>query len=180
MMIYAMVFNSSQRKALQALVYFAGENIYPDFDSESDREYIRICDQCALKLLSNTLRIVGLIQISTGILTSFSMLAFIMNNEIQLSLPVLFPFTNLESLNGLIINIFNQIFIGFMGITGNIGIEIPTCIIKNAVLVIRATICYSIDELSEKIEQSEGYSKACIDIHFRNILIQAQDLDRLV
>lgn len=180
MMIYAMIFRQPQRKKFQALIHFAGEKIYPDFRTESSSKYIRICDQCALKLLSNTVQIVGLIQASTFVLTSFSMLALIIDNEIQLSLPVLFPFTDLESVNGLLINMLNQAFIGFLVIVGNISIEIPTCMLKNSVWVIGATISHAIDEMTERIEKPETFSKFCIDLYFRNILIQAQDLDRYV
>lgn len=179
-MVYAIVFSPSQRKQFQSLAYFAGEKIYPGIRTESSSEYIRICDQSALQLLSNTVKIVGLIQISTAIVTSFSMLAFIIDDEIQLSVPVLFPFTDLESVNGLMINILNQVFLGFLAFVGTMGVEILTCILKNCILVISATISHAIDEITKKIEKPETCSKLCIDRYFRNILIQAQDLDRYV
>lgn len=179
-MVYASVFDSSQRKETQSLVYFAGEKIYPDFTGECSRRYMEICDQSALKLLSDTLKTVGMIFASNSILLIFLILAFIHNNEIELPIPVIFPFTDLESVNGLVINLLNQSFMAFMVVAGNIGIAIPTCMLNNSVWIVTVTICHAIDELTEILNGLASDSKTGIDYCFRNILIQVQDLDRYV
>lgn len=123
---------------------------------------------------------VGMILTSNAIFVTFSILAFIMKNEIQLPVPVLFPFTDLGTIGGLTINMANQLSLCFIGLTGNIGIEIPTCMLINSVWITTVTICHAIDEITERLNEPARNTKIAIDYCFRNILIQVQDLDRFV
>lgn len=177
-MVYTTVFNPSEIKELQGIVYFSGENIYPDFNSKCTEKYFRICEQCAIKLFSNAIKVLGSIMVSSAIMPRFAAIAYIMDNDIQLPVPLLFPFTDLESSNGLVINLMHQGFLGFMVVGGNIGIELTSCIVKNTIGTTTAAISYSIDDLIEKFKNPKGNSITYIDGSFRNILIQAQDLDR--
>lgn len=177
-MIYIMIFVPSQREVLQSLIHFTGREIYPDFSARVSRKYLMMCDQRAIKILVNTIQMVGILLFSNTLLLSLSGYAYIIHNEIQLPVPVLFPFTDLESVNGLIINLLNQAFLAFIAFAGLIGIEIATCILKDSIGMSSAAICYSIDEISEKSIGSAAYSRACIDRYFRHILMQSQDLDR--
>lgn len=93
-------------------------------------------------------------------------------------MPILLPFTNLKSMHGIILNILNQMFIVLVGTTGNIGIEIITCLLKDTIKMSTIVICQSIDELSEFIEKSKSDDENYIDYQYRNILIQVQDLNR--
>lgn len=174
-----MILKPKPRNVLRSLVYFS-ERIYPSLNAECSSNYMRICERCALKLLSNTIKIVGIIYFSCNIIPLFSISAYMINGEIQLPVPVIFPFTDLKSRNGMVINFLNQLFIAFMGVFGNIGIEIPTIMLKNTVWVMAAAMCNAIDDLNAKIDEPVHKSKMWVDYCFRNILIQAQDLDRYV
>lgn len=180
MMIYVKTFIPSKRLELQSLVYFSGENVYPDINEGSDRRYVKMCDRNAIKLLFDTMRALGIISISNLVLLMLGMFAYIYKHEIQLPVPVLFPFTDLETINGITINLLNQLFISFTGFAGLVGIEIATCILRDSLLIITASMCFSIDEMSEKIIDSMQNRPIHIDYHFRHILVQAQDFDRWV
>lgn len=167
-------------KMLQSVAFFAGDKIYTEVDLDSDPNYIRICDQCAMKLLKNTATMVGLIIVSCAIYSCFPVYAFIFHNEIQLFCPVLLPFTDLESVNGIILNFINQMFINLIGISASIGIEIATCIVKNNVSAIVVAIGYETSQLSKYIESNVNESSKSIHVQFRNMLIQIQDFDRYI
>lgn len=163
-------------KTFQSLIFFAIEKIYTDINHDSNCNYIRLCDESAIKLLKSTTKTIGIICVSMSLYIFFPIYMFITSNDIQLPIPVLLPFTDIKSIKGMIMNILNQLFIGLIGIAGNVGIEIITCILKNTVWASTVVICHSIDEFSNITVNFE--SKESINCHFRNILIQVQDLHR--
>lgn len=167
------------KKEYQSLALFAGDKIYTNIDEDSNPNYIKVCNESAIKLFKSTSKTIGIVATSMIILLIFPMYAYIFKNDIQLPIPVILPFTDLESKNGLTLNLANQVFMAFMGGTGNIGIEIITCILKNNVWASTVAICHSIDDISESLEcPNVGAMSRVIDLKFRNILIQIQDLDR--
>lgn len=176
-MCYVLVF-PLKKKFYQSLAFFAGEKIYTNINQDSDMGYIRVCNKSAVKLLKSTLIIFGIVATSMIILLIFPTYAIIFKNDIQLPIPVVLPFTDLETRNGLILNMVNQVFMSLIGCTGNIGIEIITCILKNNVWASTGAICYSIDDISNSIQSPAVNLKRSVDLRFRNILVQAQDLDR--
>lgn len=165
----------STTKTFQSLIFFAAEKVYTDIHPESNRNYIRVCDESAIKLMKSTSKTIGIICASISLYIIFPIFMFIVRNDIQFPIPVLLPFTDLESIEGMSINILNQLFIGVIGVAGNIGIEIITHS-KNNVWASTVAICYSVDELSNAMQKIG--SKQTINCHFRNMLIQVQDLDR--
>lgn len=94
--------------------------------------------------------------------------------------PVLLPYTDIDSGTGISINLLNQLFIALVGVTGNIGIEIATCMFKNSIWASTVAIRHSIEEFSNDMETNAKTSKQILDYHFRNILMQTQDYDRYV
>lgn len=170
----------SKKKVYQSLAFFAGDCIYTNAEQDIHPDYISVCNQSAIKLLKSTSTTFGIIASSMIILLIFPMYAYVFKQDIQLPIPVVLPFTDLETKNGITLNLANQVFIALIGGTGNLGIEIITCILKNNVWASTVAICHAIDEISEYIEYPKGDMKRFIDLKFRNILIQVQDLDRYV
>lgn len=173
-----MVMIRSRLRRYQNLYFFASKHIYTDIEEDSDADYIRVCDQSAIKLLTSTMKIMTIVIVSMIMHMMFPTFAYFKYNDIQWPMPVILPFTDPDSVNGLAINLVNQLFIGFTSSIGNIGIEISTCILNNTVWAIIVAIGHSIDELSGSTENPQS-STASNRIHlFRNILIQVQDYDR--
>lgn len=111
----------SKKKAYQSLAFFAGDRIYTHVVTDSDPDYIRVCNQSAIKLFKSTLSILGIVVNSMIILLIFPMYAFVFKNDIQLPIPVVLPFTNHKTKNGITLNVVNQVFMVLIGATGNIG-----------------------------------------------------------
>lgn len=165
-------------KSYQSLLFFADENIYTDLNQGTNLKYISICDRNAIELMKKTTITIGIIIIFMAIYLCFPIFDYFVNNDLQFPVPILLPFTNLKSMHGIILNILNQMFIVLVGTTGNIGIEIITCLLKDTIKMSTIVICQSIDELSEFIEKSKSDDENYIDHQYRNILIQVQDLNR--
>lgn len=171
-----MIIIPSQRRIFHSLLFFAGGNIYKDFYEDCNSNHLNVCNQCAIDLIKNTAKTIGILFFFMGMYVIFPLYALIIHNDLQLSCPIYFPFTNLQTTNGIILNILHQVFINGIGITANIGTEILTCMIRNTIWVCTMLICNSIEELSELLQNSE--SMAClIDLKFRSILIQVQEVD---
>lgn len=175
-MLYMMALDPLKRKILQSLIHFSGEKIYTEVTEDSSRKYIRMCEEKALRLFADAIKTFAIINGSNICILVLCLYAFSVKNEIQLVIPVLFPFTDLESPSGLVINALNQMMLGFMGFMGLIGIEITTCIMKDSLWIMNTGISFAIDVMTKEIQQSS--MQTCVDLHFRNIVIQFQDFDR--
>lgn len=168
----------SSLEQLRSITFFPVVKIFTYANDESNRVYDSICNQCAIKLLKNTMKTLSIVIVSMAIYSMFPVAALLRYNEVQLMIPVLFPFTNLESQIGIIVNMLNQLLTGTMGLTANIGIEVLNCILTNAVWTSAVVVCYSIDELSQVVRNPKQFSVEIIDYHLRNIVTQVQDIDR--
>lgn len=181
MVTYLLVLKTSKRKALQSLLFFVGDNIYPDNRNDNDNpNYIRICDKSTIKLLKTVLTVICMICFICSYYYIIPIAHYILTKEVHLPVPILCPFTNLISTNGILINVVNQMFMCFYGLSGMIGIEIIQLMLKNTVWASTLAICHSIDEFSLAIEHSNVSSTITVHYLFRNILIQVQDVDRYV
>lgn len=178
MMGYTLIFYPSQIKEVQSIIYFSGPKIYAGTNQMSNRKYARMCEQSALKLLSNTIEILMIFLISSSIPAVFSIFILIRDHELNLPIPVLFPFTDLNSISGLTINFINQMFVAIVGMGGNIGTEIIVCLIKNTVWMMAVGMSYAVDEIIEQLTSFSMTLPISVDYSFRNILLQAQDYDR--
>lgn len=161
---------------MQSLIYFGGETIYTDVTPESNPKYIKLCDQGAIRLLKDVSKTLGIISICVGLFSIFPMYTLVCKHELQLPIPIFVPFTDISTLHGIVINISNQVSIALLGLSGNYGIEIGTCILKNSVWAIAMAICHSIDELKDLLAKPKQLRE--IDMEFRNLLIQIMDYDR--
>lgn len=169
----------SNCKRLNALVYFAYDyNIYADTTDESNPTYISISERSANNLFKSVFVTLGMFFISIIIYAIFPIYHLIMHHDIHLLVPVLFPFTDIASVNGILINMVNQLFTASIGISGTFGIEVVVCMLKNSFDAISCAVCYSIDELVTTFNESNPLSNRIVKIHFRNIVIQLEDFDR--
>lgn len=181
------------RKEFRSFAYFVGEKVYPEFDDGCSASYLQVIDESAIKLGTNTMKIVAIIVISMAIYLTFPVVTYIRSKELHLPIPILVPFTDLETKNGIIINLSNQSSIAIMLIVGNIGIEMITCMMKNSVWAITVAICHTMKEITEMAEKREsnpdsttdsnpglssGSTDLEIDYYMRNFSIQVSDLNR--
>lgn len=176
MIIYAKTIIPSEQRMLKSLLFFGGEKIYTKFGPNFDPNYIRTCEKSAIKLLKTTATTLCLLVTCNCVYFIFPMYALLLKHEIQFPLPVFLPFTEFKGTVDILLNVLIQMYMSLFGIVGNIGIEVMTSIIKNTVWATSAAVCYSIDVLSNSIEQRK--SATIIDDELRAISIQVQDYDR--
>lgn len=167
----------SELNKLRCITFFPVEKIYTD-NEKSNRRYIGVCNECAIKLLKSTIKILAIIFASLSIYSIFPLVATIRTDEVQLIMPFLFPATNLDTQTGIVINMLNQIILGLMAMSSNLGIEILNCILSNTVWSSSIVICYSIDEYSHILKRSNKNSNGIDNHRFRNIIIQLHDVHR--
>lgn len=177
-MIYAKIIIPSQKKMLVALSFFAGSKIYTDLDDSYNPEYLRVCNDSALKLMKDTLTTLGLLVACNCLYVTFPIYSMLCKNEIQFPLPIFLPFTEFDGAIDIILNILVQFYISMYGMVGNFGIEIMICIIKNTVWATVVAISYSIDLMVESVETNKSEKTICEE--FRAIIVQVQDYDRQV
>lgn len=178
MYMYFLIMRPSSRKTLQNLILFSGDHIYTDITPESHPDYIRLCDECAVYLLTDTAKTLCLILSSISLYALFPLYASVMNNDLQLPCPVLLPFTDLESWMGISLNLLNQLFLNSMAVAAAIGIEGGTSIQKNAVHAFVVAIGHTINEFSRVINESGSMSAISCSHGFRQVLIQVHDFDQ--
>lgn len=144
-----------RRKLGQSLCWFAGDKIYTEVDEESDPNYIRVCNESAIKLLKSTALTIAIIIITLNIYLGFPVYSTLFAGEFQLPVAVYFSFTDYSTTYGIVINIVNNLFICIVGLLGLIGIEIITCMLKNTVWACTVAVRYSLVKLSVLLENSE-------------------------
>lgn len=177
-MNYLMVMIDSQRKCWQSLAFFSGNKIYVDINLNSNPSYIRVIDESAVKLLTSTMITMGIIVGSMNLYVGFPVTATILGDDVQLPIPVLFPFTDYKTNYGLAINLVNNFFVASIGLAGNLGLEIVMSMLKNTVWACNVAIKHTIDDISALLTTPDSIPSNVLNHKFRNVLIQAQDLDR--
>lgn len=174
-----MVMIPSQMEMWRSLAFFSGDKIYTDINKHSNIGYIRVCDESALKLLKSTTVTLVIIVVSMNIYVGFPTTTSIFTDELQLPIPVFLPFTDYTTNYGLILNLINNVYVGGVGLLGNLGVEIITNLLKNTVWVCTTVVGQSIHEISILLENTKRkQTTRHIEHRFRNILVQVQDLDR--
>lgn len=168
----------SQRKIWQSLMFFSGDHIYADINKQSSMGYIHAMNQSAIKLLKSTAITCLIIVTTMNIYVGFPITVSMFSDELQLPVPVYLPFTDYTTTYGLALNLVNNVFVGSVGLAGNLGVEIITSMLKNTVWACIVAVGHSIEEMSILMKNPKQNQKRIIASQFRNILVQVQDFDR--
>lgn len=172
-----MVIIPSSRARLQTALFFIANHLYIN-DDETNVDYNQMCERSAIKLLKSTAKTVGILMPSVLISATFPMIMTISRHQIQLIVPVLVPFTDLDTWHGLCINLLNQFITIFFGICAGLGIEIIICMLKNSFWRMSAAVCHSLDELMRSFHDLDATKNRIVACHFWNVVLQLRDRDR--
>lgn len=121
---------------------------------------------------------VGLLAVGVSIFMLYPVYSFLIGERIQV-LPVLLPFTNQNTDTGYYVNIAYQVFSCCMGLSGILANDVflmELVSIYNLANGVLEFSCHRMSELTNDKKQSSIYRK----MHFRNILMQTQDMNRSV
>ena len=166
---------SSNRYKYQSLVDFSGFRIYPN--NRDDLEYNEICSKVIgisvkrfmIKFLmifvSGVAAISGpiYVYITTGIKTS--------TTELRI------PFTDENSNDEFISNIFLQLVVFFIGTCGYLGMEVLMTIFENVVTISPKIVEFELEKLHIKQKSMESTEQQ-VHVHFKNIVKQCIDTQK--
>lgn len=132
-----------------------------------------VCDRMAIAHIKSTATAIFVLVVGFSI-GGLHPLMTCLSDERILFVPVIFPYTNPESLNGFYINFTHQIIVGVIGSLGVFVCEMITCVIRNVFVTVAAVVEHSISEFTELIKMDKRISKTK-KFHFRNIILKILD-----
>lgn len=129
------------------------------------------------QLIIDCIRIASLVAISLLLTFAYPMFLIIFFGQKQILVPVILPFVDLDTSEGYYLNIAHQVLFGIFGPCAILGIELTTCVNKNATMVAVDVIRSELEELENNLRKSSQFNAQRAQ-EFRNILIQVQDFHR--
>lgn len=157
-----------------SLILFGGDFIYPNHKDDS---HGRLLDLRANKLILGAIGVLLVISSAGLIFVTFPLCSFFFHGEMSMIVPLILPYTNPESNDGYLINLFHQVILAYFGLTANFGIEIISCLLIGNLRAGVDTVNDSVNKLNESLKEKEKLTLEH-SYRLRNILVQIQDLDR--
>lgn len=165
----------STRERLRNVYNFGGTYIYKN-SSNSSMNY-EVCNRMAMDLMISSIR-VNIVVFASMLLLLFAPLYKLMfTNEHEMIIPIILPFIDPATDNGLAINVVNQLVHCFCGVFIIPGTELITSVLKNNISALAAVIDNSFVEFDRLLEEDKQYTKKH-DLHFRNVILKVLDFDR--
>lgn len=174
---YSLMIVPSWADEYQSLIFFGGNYIYP-LGSESEK-LRKAHDEAATMMIRSSLTILAAITLSSLVFAMYPMYTYIFENAHPMTIPIVLPFLDPDTSFGYYLNVANQLFISFIGIFGNIGIEFISSMMVNNIWIGVSSVQCALDEFSEFVKQKPN---ATLDMKYRlrTILMQIRDLDRWI
>lgn len=160
----------------QRLIYFGGQHIYKR--NTVSTELNQILDVRAIELIK-ILVVLATVMVS-GFLLYLALPIFLLvwTGERVTMLPYLLPFTDSQSDFGYYLNTLNQGWLSYCICISNVGNDCTFVMILNSLWAGFDTIEYSLKSLAKGLI-ADGFGTEQKK-QFRNVLVQVQDLDRLI
>ncbi|XP_055322548.1 uncharacterized protein LOC129578273 [Sitodiplosis mosellana] len=162
------------RFKINSLATFSGKFIYAD-DKEST-EYNRICEKNVTKLIKNVVSVSVIVIFAHLLILVGPIYAYIFKDMYITPLATHLPFLEKDSSTEFLWSLAQQCVIALYSITGNLTVEIITCLIIDTVNSVPELIWLNLKQLADGVQKE--HSRLRVHIRLRNVLIQAQDLDR--
>lgn len=165
-----------QRFKINSLAIFSGKFIY--LDSKESSEYNRICERNVMKLVKNIVAVSFTVIFSHLLILVGPIYAYIFNGVRITPMATHLPYFEKDSDTEFMVNLALQCVVALYSITGNVTVEIITCLINDTVSSVPELIRLNLDEMTDEVQKK--YSQLSVSIRLRNVLIQVQDFDRCV
>lgn len=167
------------RKQYYRLYNFSGDYIYAN--NENTQKNHKVCDDQVINLLADSIKIFTLIIISLFLMYFVPLFNILIRNQNDVIIPIILPFIDPQTKAGFYANLVNQLTFCFYGIIAITGIELVTCVLKNAILATAAVIDNEINEFEKLLKLThETFSTRPNTCQFRNILVKIIDFNRLI
>lgn len=173
--MYILVLTPSTRKPCHHIYNFAGDFIYAN-SKQSPRNNV-VCDKMAIYLLTSSLNINLLVNISTISMIFAPLYKKFAQNENELFIKIVLPFVDPETPNGYVINMISQSITCVFGSIVIPAIELVTCVLKNNISAIAAVVSNDINEFGNYSEVNSNYSVRHTQL-ITNIILKIDDYNR--
>lgn len=162
----------STRKQCHNIYNFAGNHIYANSRNSPTNNVV--CDKMAIYLLTSSLNINLLVNISTILMICAPIYKKLMLNENELVIKIVLPFIDPDTPNGYLANMISQSITCVFGSIVIPAIELVTCILKNNISAIAAVIANDINEFMNSLHVESKYSAEHTQ-RFTNIILKIRD-----
>lgn len=170
-----MVLTPSKRRPFHRIYSFAGEFIYAN--SKQSPRNNTVCDQMAINLLTSSLNINLLVNVSTTLMVLAPIYKKVAQNEDELFIKIVVPFVDPETPNGYAINMISQSITCVFGLIFIPAIELVTCVLKNNISAIAAVVANDINEFVNYSQMNRKYSVGHTQL-LTNIILKIDDYNR--
>lgn len=179
MIILHIISIRSTREEYRRLYNFPRDYIYGKSLVSLKNRYI--CNRMAIHLLTSSIKTSILIVFSLSLSIWIPIYMTLVLKKNKMVYQVILPFTDPTTQNGFMINFIHQLMTITTAFVILPGVELVICILKNTTLVTAAVIENSLIEFSNRLggNQSVPFSNE-MAYHFRNIILQISDFDRLM
>lgn len=154
---------------------FAGDFIYKN-SKKSPRNNV-VCDKMAIFLLTSSININLLVNVSTISMISAPIYKKLVQNENELVIKIVLPFVDPETPNGYAINMISQSITCLFGSIVVPAIELVTCLIKNNISAIAAVTANDIIEFMNYSRVNSKYSVEHTQL-LTNIILKIDDFNK--
>lgn len=154
---------------------FSGHFIYAISGSSGWRHVV--CTRMVNQLIFDCIRISVLVAISLLLTFAYPLFLIVFFGQKHVLVPVILPFVDPYTDQGFYINLIHQINFGIFGSFAILGIEMTTCVNKNATMVAADYIQSNLEELENNLKNDSEFTIQRAQ-EFRNIIVQVQDFHR--
>lgn len=164
------------RFKLRALALFSGTKIYLNRFPAND--YGKLMGQHATELYKMTIVILLTLFLSFSMILIGPAYALVVHGEYNTPGGGILPFTDLETLNGYVINMIVQSSIALLSVLGSFSIEIANCIIINTVAVMSELTRNSMQNFNAGLVG--GTFTVTNKGQLRDIFVRLQDVENFI
>lgn len=162
----------STRKQCHNMYNFAGNFIYANSKKSPTNNVV--CDKMAIYLLTSSLNINLLVNISTILMICAPLYKKLVLNENELIIKIVLPFIDPETDRGYLYNMISQSITCVFGSIVIPAIELVTCVVKNNISATAAIIANDINEFMNSLHVNSEYSVEHAQ-RFTNIILKIRD-----
>lgn len=177
MVMFVIVLLPGTRTQCRHLYNFGGDFVYANSGNSPKNQYI--CDKMAIDLMISSLIIYLIVIASLFLAVCVPLYKIFLTDEVEWIIPVILPFVDPDSQNGLYLNLTNQLISAAFGVIIVPATELITCVLKNNCLATAAVIENTIIELQNLLQNDKTFSNERI-WQFRNIILKTMDHERFV
>lgn len=162
------------RKRYQAVVLFAGANIYKN--RRPATKYEEKCDEHATRLMIEVIIVVALVIVAFNLIFLGLIYVYVFKGVYVTPTGAILPFVDPMSIRGYIINQFIQFATAIEAVPYCLALEVLACMLNNTYVAMADLTCFNMQTFSVGLRGS-GHFTEQQKREFRNVIVKLQDLE---